>query len=120
MQVFTRLCKVSLFFFSFDTFLYLFFFFKIFFINLIYSGILQEHNSYFLALSRKPTQTISAFGEHEKWRFGASFIFFSVCYIFCFFICIFLFFHFSTIFRKYLKKSETKMIAKPKEIAETK
>src|SRR5260364_344814 len=110
---------IAIFFFHLALFWFVFLL-NFFFINLIYFGTLQEHNPYFLALSRKPTQTISAFGEHEKWRFGASFFFFSVCYIFCFFICIFLFFHFSTIFRKYLKKSETKMIAKPKEIAETK
>src|SRR5260364_31082 len=69
------------------------FFFKFFFINLIYSGILQEHNPYFLALSRKPIQTISAFGKHEKWRFGAS-IFFIQFVIF--FVFSFVFFYFFT------------------------
>src|SRR5260364_89608 len=61
------------------------FFLNFFFINLIYSSTLQEYNPYFLALSRKPTQTILAFGKYVKWRFGAFFIFF------CFFICFFYF-----------------------------
>src|SRR5260364_277829 len=80
----------TIFFFRLALFCYCFFL-NFFFINLIYSDTLQEHNPYFLALSRKPTQTISAFGEYKKWRFGAFFSFlFSLLYI-LFFICIFIF-----------------------------
>src|SRR5260363_411171 len=52
---------LALFFFCFCIFFFFFFFLNFFFVYLIYSCTLQEHNPYFLALSRKLTQTILAF-----------------------------------------------------------
>src|SRR5260364_191462 len=77
--------------------------FLFFFINLFYSGTLQEYNSYFLVLCKKTNPdffgilrtltwllAISEFSE--KWRFGAFFIFFLFSLlIFCFFVCFFIF-----------------------------
>src|SRR5260364_261567 len=48
----------------------------------------------------------------EIWGFLFFFIQFVIFFVFSF--LFFLFVHFSTIFRKYLKKSETKLIAKTK------
>src|SRR5260364_278022 len=87
----------TIFFFLLALFCYCFFL-NFFFINLIYSDTLQEHNPYFLALSRKPTQTISAFGEHEKWRFGASFFFIQFVIFFVFSFVFFFYFFTSLLF----------------------
>src|SRR5260364_260514 len=93
------------FFFSFDTFCFCFFFI-FFFINLFYSGTLREYNTYFLVLCKKTNpdffgilQTLTwllAISEFsEKWRFGASFIFFIQ---FAYILFFRLFFHFFTYF----------------------
>src|SRR5260363_131113 len=66
--------SIAIFFFIWHFFVFVFFL-NFFFINLIYSGTLQEHNPYFLALSRKPTQTISAFGGHEMEIWGFVYFF---------------------------------------------
>src|SRR5260364_113949 len=77
--------------------------FLFFFINLFYSGTLQEYNSYFLVLCKKTNPdffgilrtltwllAISEFSE--KWRFGAFFNFFFIQFAYI------LFFHFFTYF----------------------